>query len=363
MEKLNTGFLEEIIQRIINKKNIKSAVMRVENGDGSFCRTCVAGDMHQDSRYFIASVTKLYITVVVMLLVDENKLSLDDSIEKYLPAELIKGLHIFKGIDYSAKITIKHLISNNSGIPDYFFHRQSDGKTAADMLLEGNDEPWYLDKTLEVVKRLKPKFMPGAKRKAAYSDTNYQLLGRIIETITGKSVGEVFKESIFDVLGLRNTYAYQDIMDTSPVPFYYKSRKLWLPEYISSITPEGGIISTAEENMVFLKAFFQGKFFQKEAIENLKQWNVIYPPPGLFLFGIGLEKIWVPRIVSLRKPITEILGFWGQTGSFAWYNSDTDLYFCGTTNQIDGSGHAAVTSAIIKIIKKVLNKGLTRIIQ
>jgi D-alanyl-D-alanine carboxypeptidase len=48
------------------------------------------------------------------------------------------------------------------------------------------------------------------------------------------------------------------------------------------------------------------------------------------------------------------LGFWGQTGSFAFYNPESDLYFCGTTNQINGEGHRAATDAMLKIIKAVL---------
>jgi D-alanyl-D-alanine carboxypeptidase len=214
------------------------------------------------------------------------------------------------------------------------------------------DEPWDFDKTINSVKKLNPKFRPGKKGKASYSDTNYQLLGKIIESVTGKPINEVFREYIFDPLQLKETYVYSDPDDQSPVPYYYKSKKLWLPGYMSAVSAEGGIVSTAEECMIFLKAFFQGHFFPAETLENLKQWNLILPPPGLFFYGIGLEKLWTPWFISPFKPIREIIGFWGQTGSFAWYNPDTDLYFCGTTNQIDGSGHAAAGRAILKMIKK-----------
>ena len=113
-------------------------------------------------------------------------------------------------------------------------------------------------------------------------------------------------------------------------------------------------MSTADEVAVFFKAFFGGCFFPKEKIEELKKWRLMLPPPGTFYYGVGLEKQFIPRIVSPFKPITEIVGFWGQTSAFAWYNPDTDLYFSGTANQADGSGHAATMRAIIKIIKSVM---------
>ena len=208
-----------------------------------------------------------------------------------------------------------------------------------------------MEKAIALAKNLKPNFIPGKKGKASYSDTNYQLLGSIIETLTGKHISEVFQEFIFDELGLRSTYVYQDISDRKPIPFYHNSRKLWLPRYMVSIPSEGGIVSTAGESMYFLKEFFKGRFFPREKISGLKKWNLILPPPSLFFFGIGLEKLWTPRIISPFKPIREVVGFWGQTGSFAFYNPESDLYFTGTTNQVNGHGHKAVGKAMLKIIK------------
>jgi D-alanyl-D-alanine carboxypeptidase len=352
--KLSETQLQDAVNKMVDNKRIFSAVMCVENSDRSISFSAAAGNMQKESRYFIASVTKLYVTAVVMRLMEEGRLKLDDKISDYLPAEYMERLHVLKGVDYSGTITVKHLISNTSGLPDYFFHKQANGKTVASELMDGQDEPWPLERTIDLVKNLKPRFSPGAKGKAAYSDTNYQLLGRIIESITGKSIGEVFHEFIFSELKFQDTYAYNDVNDNAPVPFYYKDRKLWLPEYMTSVAPEGGIVSTAGEVMLFLKAFFNGHFFPKERINELKQWNLILPPPGLFFFGIGLEKLWTPWFASPFKPIREIIGFWGQTGSFAFYNSDADLYFTGTTNQINGAGHRKAAGAMVKIIKSVL---------
>lgn len=346
--------LNHIVNKMVDNKKIFSAVLRVESGDGRFSWTGAAGAMQADSRFFIASVTKLYVTAVVLRLVEEKRLALNDKISNYLPAHFCERLHVLKGVDYSGEITVAHLISNTSGLPDYFFHKQPNGRTVADELIAGQDEPWPLERTIGLVKRLKPKFKPGAKGKASYSDTNYQLLGEIIETITGQKMGDLFHDFLFAELNLQNTYAYHDVNDTTPVPFYNQATRLWLPNYMSSIAVEGGIVSTASELMVFLKAFFNGRFFPQERISELKRWNWILPPPGLFYFGVGLEKLWTPRIASPFKPIREIVGFWGQTGSFAFYNSDADLYFCGTTNQINGAGHRAAGNGMVKVIKSAL---------
>ncbi len=352
-KKMNRERFEHLADKMVDGKAVFSAVMKAESGDGALSWISAAGGMESDSRYFIASVTKLYMTAIIMKYIEEGRLALEQKISDHLAEEYCRGLHLFRGVDYSADLTIYHLITNTSGIPDYFFHKQDNGRTVADELMEGKDEPWPPERTIELIRQLKPKFAPGTRGKAAYSDSNYQLLGKILERVAGKSIEDIFQEVIFLPLALTNSYIYSDVGDETPVPFYYGERKLWLPRYLASIGPEGGVVSTADEVMIFLKEFFAGRFFPKEKIEQLKRWNMIYPPPGLFMFGVGLEKLWIPKILMPFNHPGEILGFWGQTGSFAFYNPGKDIYLCGTTNQINGKGHRKATSAILKVIKGV----------
>ena len=156
--------------------------------------------MKTEDRYFIASVTKLYVTAVILKLRSERRIGLDDPIGKYLPEEIMAGLHRVENKDYSEEITVKQLMSNTSGIPDYF-----SGKVFSD-LIAGHDQAWSLDKTLDAARRQKPRFKPGQRNKAQYSDTNYRSLGRIIENIKGEPIQNVFKEYIFDRLNLMQTY-------------------------------------------------------------------------------------------------------------------------------------------------------------
>jgi CubicO group peptidase (beta-lactamase class C family) len=347
---LSETFLKQQADNMLKNKNVYGAIFCVEKGDNSLSWTGAAGNLNAENRYYIASVTKLYITAVMLMLREKNKLNFTDKIYSYFPEDIISGIHILNSIDYSKELTIAHLMSNTSGIPDYFYYDKQTGESVED-LLRGNDQSWPFEKAIDKAKSIKPKFKPGQKGKVHYSDTNYQLLGAIIEKVTGMWVGEAFAEYIFKPLNLEDTYAYRDINDSSPAPFFYKSQQVHLPQYLASVTAEGGIVSTAKDTMAFLKAFFNGFFFPADLIEELKKnWNMIYFP-GQFYFGLGLEKLWTPRIISPLKPIGEILGFWGQTGAFAFHNPENNLYFTGTVNQVNGMGHSAAYKAMINVIK------------
>ncbi len=352
----DSSFVQQAVDKMIDDKSVFGATLRVESGDGSLAIECASGEMHPGDRYFIASVTKLYITAVVLRLRAEGRISLDDRIVGYFPGGELDGLHVLKGTDHTGTITVRHLISNTSGLPDYFFDKTESGRSAADELLGGKDEEWPLARILEANRRIGPRFTPGQKGKVLYSDTNYELAGTIIERICGKPIGEVFKEIIFDDLGLQDTYVFADVNDTTPAQLYYKSNPVHLPRYLTSVPAEGGIVSTTEECMRFLKAFFAGRYFPAEEIESLKQWNLLFRP-GMFLYGIGLEKLYVPGPLKPFFPHGDILGYWGQTSAFAWHNPKNDLYFTGTANQLGGPGHNAAGKAMLRIIREWQKQG------
>jgi D-alanyl-D-alanine carboxypeptidase len=80
-----------------------------------------------------------------------------------------------------ARSPSRHLISNTSGVTDYFFGKGPDGRKASDALLRGQDQAWPLERIVERVRTLRPRFRPGQPGKVHYSDTNFELLGRILE--------------------------------------------------------------------------------------------------------------------------------------------------------------------------------------
>jgi CubicO group peptidase (beta-lactamase class C family) len=114
------------------------------------------------------------------------------------------------------ELTIKHLLSHTSGLPDYFQGKGANGKSLENEITEGNDQFWTFEQAIERTKNMSALFVPGTKGKANYSDANFQLLGKIIDNTTHKSYAENCRELIIQPLGLTKTYLYKDSTDKTP---------------------------------------------------------------------------------------------------------------------------------------------------
>ena len=345
-EKFDHSILDQLVSDIVEKKNIYGAVFCVSTGNSSIDMISASGEIKEKSQYYIASINKLFISAIILKLYAENTLDLEDKISKYLSADLIQGLHSYKGRDYSNDITIGHLVSHTSGLPCYLMDKQSNGKKVMDELEAGLDQPWPIDKVIREVKKMKAHFPPGEEGKAKYADTNHHLLSLVIEKVTGKPVNIVL-QNLFRELNLTETYVCEDTDDKGYVPIRYKSEIIHLPLFFASTQCD--IISTAKDQMTFLKAFFNGYFFPKERLNELEKWNSIFSP---FKYGIGIQKFKISRILSPFHPVPEMIGHCGSTGSVAFYVPDMDVYITGTVNQQAKPGLAF--QVMIKILNKLM---------
>jgi len=346
----STEQIEAQVQKMCRSRHVHGAVLAVHHAPSGESLVAAAGNLRPDSRFFAASVTKLIVTMVVMRLVEQGRIALDDPMALYLPADLIAGLHVMKGVERTNDITIRHLISSQTGMRDYFSLKGPDGRTNMAALMAGEDSAWPLERTLDAVRGVPALFAPGAEGKVNYSDTNYQLMGRILETVTGKSLPVLFADEIFAPLGLSDTYIYADPGDDRPAHIHAGPKTVHLPRYMASISAEGGMVSTGADLLVIGRAFFEGRFFDIDRLLAEQNWRMMFWP-GQFSFGLGLEKLWTPWFYSPFRPIRDVIGCWGQTGAFLFHHRQTGLYFGGTVNQANGWGHASAVRAMLRIIK------------
>src|SRR5215207_9579679 len=195
--------LDQIVATRVGGQMVPGAVAGVAiPGRGSWVRAQGIADLRTaapiatDDHFRIASVSKTFTATVILQLVDEGKLALDDTLEPYVP-----------GIPNGSEITIRQVLQMTAGIFDYSLDEQ--------VVTEYDRDPTILitpEDVIAIVARHGPDFAPGAS--LSYSDTNYVLLGLVIEQVTGMGAVQAFQEYVFTPLGLTET----SLPDTPEMP-------------------------------------------------------------------------------------------------------------------------------------------------
>ncbi|MDN3204184.1 serine hydrolase domain-containing protein [Algoriphagus sediminis] len=201
-----------------------------------------------NSLFKIASISKLYIAAAASKIVASGNLSLDDTLEELLP-------EIARHIENSDQITLRLLIQHRSGIPNYSDHP---------------DYPWDTPFTrniqaLELIYDLPADFLPNEKY--AYSNTNYLLIGEILDKTLGFSHHDYIGTEILEPLGLKRTYSLLSEVDQDKLMSGYF---IGYPLDIKGndfIHPGGSMISTAEEVAIFLRALNDGTLLTEKEQE------------------------------------------------------------------------------------------------
>jgi CubicO group peptidase (beta-lactamase class C family) len=187
------------------------------------------------------------------------------------------------------------------------------------------------DEALQRTKSLRPHFINGIKGKAFYSDFNFDLLGEVAKIITHKELKDIYDQFIIKPLELENTFLCK--ATSVFAPFYLNAEPLYRPLFTASAGASGGIISTAQDTMKFLKSFYTGKLFKESYFPMLYKWNRIQWFP--LEYGIGMMRCKMSRLMSPLFPAPEIIGHSGSTGTFAFYCPSRNLFITGTINQIN----------------------------
>jgi D-alanyl-D-alanine carboxypeptidase len=287
------------------------------------------------TQYFIASTTKLYVTALLMQLRRDGLLDIDKPAATYLDASVMKGIHVLRDVDSGDRITVRELLSHTSGIADYFEQTRRDGSTQIGDALR-QDLSWTFADVLRITKEdLVPKFAPSTPGKAFYSDTNYQLLGAVIEGVAGASYEDVLRKNLLAPLGLNDTYPFTaetiERYDTVAT-MLYGTERIVIPKAMASVRADGGIVSTARDGLVFLEAFMSGRLFPAEYLDEMWQrFNPIFPP---LEYGVGIMRFALPRYYTMFKKVPAMFGHSGASGAVLFYVPELDLYVSGTVNQV-----------------------------
>lgn len=281
--------LDKYFNSIDDNKKFMGSVAVSKNGEIIYLKSIGYADINNkikannETKYRIGSISKSFTAILVLKAVENKKLELNQTIDKWFPT-----------IKNSEKISVKQLLNHRSGIynftnsPDYL-SLSTQAKTEEEMI--------------EIIKAGGNNFSPDSK--AEYSNSNYVLLTYILEKTFSKSYSELLNEFIINPIELKNTYVFGKINTINNESKSYKFLGSWIEESETNYTiplGAGAITSTASDLTKFADALFGEQLLNSESLEAMKTIQEGY--------GYGLFQI----------PFYSSLGF-GHTGGIDGFSS------------------------------------------
>ena len=225
------------------------------------------------SVFYVGSISKQFTAASVVLAAEEGSLSLDEDVRKYIP-ELP---------DYGHKITPRQMLNQTSGLRDFFSLIYFSGHDAADF-----NSPAELLKLIAHQRGLNNP--PGDEW--VYSNTNYFLLGVVLERATKKTLAQFAEENIFRPLGMTHTRFYDDASAVVPgrVPAYYPGKDGnflvgWSTTY--SIVGGGGLMTTVDDLLKWDDNFYSNRLGKGNLLRELQTPGVLNGGKHT-MYGMGL---------------------------------------------------------------------------
>jgi len=272
------------------------------------------------------STVKTFTAVTILMLAEEGRISLDDKIEKYLPGDILDKL------SNSRQSTIRQLLNHSSGIYNYIRNLKFQTASVNDLT-----RVWHPNDLLEYAYNKPAMFKCGED--VDYSNTNYVLLGMIIEKITGAPFYQAFRTRIFEPLHLESTqFAAED-----PVPeniirgyidFYSKLQLMESTHYSGwdYYTADGGLISNVHDLSVFMRALFNGELISEKSLQEMLTWRLPKNPDPAFYplsYGLGIFKIDTPYGIAYHHS-GDAIGYFATMIYFE--DSNTTLVWAANGN-------------------------------
>jgi len=302
---------------------------------------------------FMASVGKLFTAVLVAKLVEQGKLSFNNQIADFLESDLLAGLHVFKGKDYSREIRLKHLLNHTSGLPDFFEDKPFEGTGMIERILSEPDHRYTPHEIITWSKKnMNPLFPPGEG--FHYSDTGYHLLGLTIEAVTAMPFHAALNHYIFEPVGMKHAFVLQhsqplEEYSTPVAGVFFGETNVIDYRSLSIDYAGGGVTAPLEDLLSFMRVFVQGNLLAAETLKSMRDSA---------RFSIGIDYgygMMIFRTVPILMPARyNSWGNAGSTGSFMFYHPGQDAYLIGSLNQF--RYHSKGIRFMLRVIDTIIKK-------
>lgn len=251
-------FIADFVQNLHKKHGFNGNVLIAKEGKIIFQRAVgwanhlLRDSLKINSEFELASITKTFTGVAIMQLLEANKLSLDDDVKKYFPA--------FPYDD----ITIRLLLAHRSGMMNYVYF--------TDGIWKDKKKPMSNMDVMKLIEEHKPSRYAKPDTRFHYNNSNYMVLGAIIEKITGKTYAEYMMENIFKPAGMKNTHVYSTtVYDKIPVDVVGHDRT-WrysvVQNFLDGPVGDKGIYSTIHDMVLYDHALNTGKLLTQNSLDS-----------------------------------------------------------------------------------------------
>jgi CubicO group peptidase (beta-lactamase class C family) len=274
--------IDSLISALVGNSEFTGTVMVIEDGKLLMHKAYGFSDVAKrvanepETIYNIASITKTFTAGLILKLQESGKVSVDDYLSKYYP-----------GFPNGNIITIRHLLTHSSGIPDYVQDKGFNNTDQGKQVTLENMISWFRDKPLN--------FEPGTK--FMYSNSGYIMLGFVIEKITGVTYSQALTKYIFRPLGMKHT-SYGPPNDTAKLAkgygMYFKNFQRLVPAVHPSISyATGAIYSNTGDLYKWSEALQKGNFLNKQSLSASYKRD-----KGIYGFGWFTDSLYGEQRVS-----------------------------------------------------------------
>lgn len=254
--------LDSLLNILDSKEMIKGSIAVSINGKQLSNRAFGASTQ---TLFRIGSITKLFTSVLIFKLVEEKQLSLEDTLYKFFP-----------DIPNANKIKIRDLLYHRSGLHDYTKDTQFE---------DWKNQAKNKEQLLTLIKAKSPDFEPDSK--AEYSNSNFLVLGWIVEKLNRSTYASILKEKISNPLKMKHTYCGREAFGKDTLSSYSYVNGSWISEPSSNPEIHGGagvIFSTPADLVIFMDGLNSGKLIKKSS------WNAMQIIIEEFGMGIFANK-------------------------------------------------------------------------
>jgi D-alanyl-D-alanine carboxypeptidase len=317
LKPISQAALQGLVDATARELLVPGAVVLLRTPQGDFTAASGTTQLNTknppraDTHFRIASNTKTMTAGVIMQLAQESKLGLNDQVAKYV-----------SGVPNGDNITIAQLLEMRSGLYNY-----TDDPVISATIDTDPAKVWTPAELLAIAFAHSPNFPPGAKYE--YNNTNYALLGLVVEKVDGKPLAQAMQDRLFAPLGLQHTLLPASTVNTLPEPYshgyLYGSSSVALvgePPYSpevqaaaragtllpkdytevnhSNAAAAGGVISTAHDLTIWIKALVAGHVldpaYQRRWLDSLKPEDPSKPEGQKYGYGIA-QLSWGPNTI------------------------------------------------------------------